>query len=157
AIRGIVEDVVRDVRAAGAAIPEKPEEYGQARAVDTLLGLSAFAAEQSLAMSCSKEGIDFDGLWRRKVQVIEQTPGLSVWRGRETFADIGGCDNVKGYLTDVLRGRQGPLGLAFMDEIEKSVAGGARDTSGGREGSLGTLLAFLQDQESQSMMLVGSV
>ena len=50
-----------------------------------LLGLAAFPAEQVLAMSLSRTGLDLDQLWERKRQVIEQAPGLSVWRGGETF------------------------------------------------------------------------
>jgi hypothetical protein len=46
-------------------------------------------------MSLSKKGLDLEQLWERKRQVIEQVPGLSVWRGGETFDDIGGCENIK--------------------------------------------------------------
>ena len=33
---------------------------------------------------------------------IEQTPGLSVWRGTETFIDLGGLENIKTYFRAVL-------------------------------------------------------
>jgi hypothetical protein len=69
-----------------------------ARAVDALLGLAAFPAEQVLAMSLSKQGLNHDQLWERKRQIIEQAPGLTVWRGGETFVDIGGCSNIKRFL-----------------------------------------------------------
>ncbi len=57
-------------------------------------------------MSLSKKGVDLDLLWDRKRQAVEQTPGLSIWRGGETFEDIGGCDNIKRFLTAVLNGQQ---------------------------------------------------
>ena len=60
------------------------------------IGLAAFPAEQALAMSLVKRELDTEDLWERKRQIIEQTPGLSVWRGGETFEDIGGVENVKG-------------------------------------------------------------
>lgn len=73
----------------------EPDEASQTRAVDALIGLAAFPAEQVLAMSLSKSGLDFDLLWQRKCQAVEQTPGLSIWTGKETFAEIGGCEAVK--------------------------------------------------------------
>jgi hypothetical protein len=72
-----------------------PDEAVVAKAVDALVGLAAFPAEQVLAMSLSKKGLDLDRLWERKRQAVEQTPGLTVWRGGETFEQIGGCDNIK--------------------------------------------------------------
>jgi hypothetical protein len=59
---------------------EPPSEQDQRRAVDALLGLAAFPAEQVLAMSLSKRGLDHDQLWKRKRQVIEQAPGLILSR-----------------------------------------------------------------------------
>jgi len=72
------------------------------QAVDALVGLAAFPAEQALAMSLSKKGLDVERLWERKRQAVEQAPGLTIWRGGETFADIGGCDNIKRFLSAVL-------------------------------------------------------
>ena len=51
------------------------------RAVDALIGLAAFPAEQVVAMSLSKQGLDAEQLWERKRQIIEQAPGLKIWRG----------------------------------------------------------------------------
>ena len=62
-------------------------EVDMQRAVDALIGLAAFPAEQVVAMSLSKEGLDTEQLWERKRQIIEQSPGLKIWRGGETFAD----------------------------------------------------------------------
>jgi hypothetical protein len=51
-------------------------------------------------MSLVKRELDTADLWERKRQIIEQTPGLSVWRGGETFEDIGGVENVKINITN---------------------------------------------------------
>jgi hypothetical protein len=59
----------------------------------------------------------FDELWNRKRGFIEATPGLSVWRGGEKFADIGGCENIKGFLKDVIAGDDSPRAVIFLDEI----------------------------------------
>ena len=135
----------------GIAVPDDTAD----KAVDTVLGLSAFAAEQSLAMSLTKDGLDLPSLWDRKCQAIEQTPGLSVWRGGETFADIGGCENAKTFLRSVLAGRQPPRAVVFIDEIEKSLAGAGGDTSGVSQSLLGTLLTYMQDKGTTGSILIG--
>jgi hypothetical protein len=91
-----VEDLTRTLEETMAAAEvANLESDARGRAVDALLGLAAFPAEQVLAMSLSKKGLDLEQLWERKRQVIEQAPGLSVWRGGESFDDIGGCENIK--------------------------------------------------------------
>ena len=84
------------------------------RAVDALIGLAAFPAEQALAISLVKRELDTEDLWERKRQIIEQTPGLSVWRGGESFGDLGGLSNVKSFLLAVLQGVDPPLGPEAM-------------------------------------------
>src|SRR6266545_4720385 len=56
-----------------------PDQGMVAKAIDALVGLAAFPAEQVLSMSLSKNGLDLERLWERKRQAIEQTPGLTVW------------------------------------------------------------------------------
>src|SRR5437867_12442171 len=104
-----------------------PDDATVSKAVDALVGLAAFPAEQVLAMSLSKSGLDLDRLWERKCQAVEQTPGLAIWRGGETFGQIGGCDNIKRFLTAVLHGREALRVIVFIDEIEKAFAGAGRD------------------------------
>lgn len=88
--------------AAGIAKPKKKkcDNIG-----DALLGLSAFAAEQALALSVTKQGIDINALRERKRQQISETPGLSVYAGKETFKDLGGLDQAKN-LIQFTAGRQ---------------------------------------------------
>ena len=106
-----VEDLTRilEETMAAAEVPEL-ETDASGKAVDALLGLAAFPAEQVLAMSLSKKGLDLEQLWERKRQVIEQAPGLSVWRGGESFDDIGGCSNIKRFLMAVIEGEEAPRG-----------------------------------------------
>ena len=125
------------------------------QAVDALLGLAAFPAEQVLAMSVSRSGLDLDQLWNRKRQVIEQTPGLSVWRGGETFDDIGGCDNIKRFLKAVINGAEAPRGIVFLDEIEKAFAGTGTDLSGVKTELAGAILSWMQDRGADGCLLIG--
>src|SRR5580693_1414373 len=132
-----------------------PGADDECRAVDALLGLAAFPAEQVVAMSLSKRGLDHDQLWERKRQVIEQAPGLTVWRGGEAFSDVGGCSNVKAFLQSVLDGAEAPRVVVFCDEIEKAFAGTGTDLSGVTTEMTGTILTWMQNREADGCILIG--
>jgi hypothetical protein len=138
-----------------AAELEEPSEADLRRAVDAVIGLASFPAEQVVAMSLTKTGLEFDQLWERKRQVIAQTPGLSVWRGGDTFSDIGGCSNVKRFLQAVLNGAEPPRVVVFVDEIEKAFAGTGTDLSGVKTEMAGTLLTWMQDHEAEGTIFLG--
>jgi hypothetical protein len=148
-----LERIVQDTFQSAELDP--PSEAILQRAVDAVIGLAGFPAEQVLAMSLTKAGLDFDQLWERKRQVIAQTPGLSVWRGGETFADIGGCWNIKGFLQAVLNGADPPRVIVFVDEIEKAFAGTGTDLSGVKTEMAGTLLTWMQDHEAEGTIFLG--
>ena len=150
-----VEDLVRIFEETVAAADVADGAGHAERAVDALLGLAAFPAEQVLAMSLSKSGLDLDQLWDRKRQVIEQTPGLSVWRGGETFDDVGGCENVKRFLRAVINGAEAPSGIVFLDEIEKAFAGTGTDLSGVKTELTGAILSWMQDRGADGCLLIG--
>jgi hypothetical protein len=132
-----------------------PDDGTVSKAVDALVGLAAFPAEQVLAMSLSKNGLDLDRLWERKCQAVEQTPGLAIWRGGETFAQIGGCENIKQFLTAVLQGREAPRVIVFVDEIEKAFAGTGTDMSGVKTEMTGTMLSWMQDRSADGLIFIG--
>lgn len=131
-----------------------PDAAAMERIVDATLGLAAFPAEQSMAMCIGKKGMNIQDLWARKQATIEQTPGLSIWRGGETFADIGGCENIKGFLRAVIKGKDAPRAIVFLDEIEKAIGTG-QDTSGVSQGMLGLLLTWMQDNLATGCILIG--
>src|SRR5205809_642796 len=128
-------------------------EFSQS--VDALIGLAAFPAEQVLAMSLSKNGLDLDWLWERKCQAVEQTPGLTIWRGGETFDQIGGCENIKRFLTAVLLGREAPRVIVFVDEIEKAFTGTGTDMSAVKAEMTGTMLSWMQDHSADGLIFIG--
>ncbi len=145
---------------AGALEDLTPEM--ETKAIDALSGLAAFPAEQATAMSLRKQGkkivVDVDDLWDRKRTIIESTPGLSVWRGGETFDQVRGYENVKGYMKRIIGGRRAPLGVVFIDEIEKAFAGateGSSDSSGVSQGFLGTILSYMQDNAATGCIFIG--
>lgn len=131
------------------------DETNLGKTVDALAGLAAFSAEQVLAMSLSKSGLDFDRLWDRKRQAVEQTPGLTIWKGGETFDEIGGCDNIKSFLSAVINGQEAPRVIVFVDEIEKAFAGTGTDTSGVKTEMTGTILSWMQDHNADGVLFIG--
>lgn len=135
-----------------ADLPE-PEEQTITETVDAVTGLSQFAAEQSISLNMSKSGIDIAGTWERKRKTIEQTPGLSVWTGKETFSDLGGLAQFKQYVTSVFKGNESPRLAIFMDEIEKAVAQDAGNST--KTELIGILLSWFADREADGIILLG--
>jgi hypothetical protein len=130
-----------------------------AKAVDALSGLSAFAAEQTVAVSFEKNGsgvvLNPKTLWDRKRQAIEETRGLEVWRDGETLDDVKGCENIKKFLQRIIGGKSPPRAVVFIDEIEKALGGIAGDTSGTSQDQLGVLLTEMQNKKAQGILEVG--
>ena len=155
--------VVQQYKNAAVAYPgreclDNPDPKEVESSINALRGLAAFPADQASAMCLTLKGMNIPRLWERKRRMIQNTPGLSVWQGGETFDDIGGCQNIIGFLRRVLTGRSSPRAIAFIDEIEKSLAGAsgpAADSSGVSQDYLGQLLAYMQDKKATGCILVG--
>jgi len=148
----VAESVVTD---ADLDIKIVPTEM-RGKVCDILLGLSAFAAEQVVAMSLSKQGINEETLWQRKRRMIEQTPGLQVWKGGETFEMLGGLENLKSFLSGLLKGTKTPIrAILFIDELEKAMGGVAGDLSGTSQDQLGVMLRVMQDNDLPGIILIG--
>jgi hypothetical protein len=132
------------------------------KVIDTVLGVSAFAAEQALAMSIGpvdgKVVLDRDELWERKRKMVENTEGLTIHRGKESFNDVGGLSNVKAFLTKILQSGNNPVRcIGFIDEIEKmfSAASTGGDMSGVSQDQLKVLLTEMQDNDIPGIIFVG--
>jgi len=123
--------------------------------VDATAGLSAFEAEQAIAMSVTPDGIDSEMLWENKRAAIEAAPGLKVWRGKEGFGSIGGYSAIKGFLQKLFSGSLKPRVIVFIDEIEKQLAGLAGDSSGVTQDQLGEILTFMEDERCSGILLLG--
>lgn len=146
----ILDDIAKEAKL-------KPDQIEDRESViDTMSGTSAFGARQILAMSVRRDGIDTDQLWERKRKMIEQTPGLAVWKGGSKFDDLGGLENLKDFLTRVLTSGSSPCrAIGFMDEIEKALAGAGGDMSGTSQDQLGVLLSEMQNNDIPGIILVG--
>lgn len=151
-----LQQIVRDQYT--AAELEGPDGTTLSQAVDAVRGLASFSAEQITAMCLTKKGVDLTRLWDRKRQLIESTPGLSVWNGLERFADIGGVTAIKTFISRLLAGNNPPRTIVFVDEIEKAMAGATgreQDTSGIAQAYHGMLLTYMQNTNATGMLFVG--
>lgn len=156
-LAGLVRDLYQ------MAGEENPPAADVERAVDAVVGLAAFPAEQITVMSMTRRegriGLDFDALWERKRQMIEATPGLTVWRGGATMDQVAGVEVAKDFLLRMLNGRAAPRLIVILDEFEKAMAGAAGDGGGDSSGTSqemhGTLLTEMENNEYPGMMFVG--
>lgn len=136
----------------------QPKAEALAPIIRAARGLAAFPAEQAVAMSLSRGGVDTGKLWALKRKMIEQTKGLQVYMGGEGFDDIGGIGQAKRFGSQLFRGAEPPAAIIFVDEIEKALAGsgsGLGDSSGTSQDQLGVLLSSMQDNEWSGLIAVG--
>jgi hypothetical protein len=125
------------------------------KAVDALRGLAEFPAEQAVAMSISKHGLNLSSLWDRKRQLIRHTEGLDVWMGDEAFSAIGGIQEAKSRARRVINGRKPIKCVVWVDEVEKASAGQVGDTSGTSQDQQAVLLSEIQDKDYNGILAVG--
>ena len=85
---------------------EMPEGEQLTRLLDAAGGLSRFEAEGAFSLSLVRHGrLDPEAVWELKVQALRKLGLLTLHRGRETFADLGGLDALKAFCIKALRTR----------------------------------------------------
>jgi hypothetical protein len=150
------DDLAVIVRELCESVQYKVPETIVDRAVEAVRGLSAFSAEQVLAMSLTKDGILLEDLWERKYQMIENTPGLKVHRGKTSFSDIEGLANVKKFVKGLFSGTKRPDVVVLMDEMEKMMAGATSDSSGTTQKQNSAFLKWTQDRDVAACVYLGA-
>ena len=156
--RAELETIARSMdQVATEASSERPEVDDDTirRVVDSTVGLSSFLAEQAVAMSLRRDGFDFAMLAENRRSMIEQTRGLSVDRGRETFDDIGGLEQAKRFGSALFQGSYPPALVVRVEEIEKVMAGSQGDTSGTSQDALQVVLNAMEDNEWDGIVAFG--
>jgi hypothetical protein len=151
--------IIRDLHR--TTYSSEPDEGTLDSATDAIAGLSAFPAEQAVALSLRPDGIDIGALAERKRQMINQTPGLEVRQEQTTFADLAGLHEIKRVLSRLADLRAFDCVL-WVDEIEKAMAGSfsanAGDSGVGRD-FLAQILTWMQDRMNRDgiigMLLMG--
>lgn len=131
----------------------EPDGAVLSQTCDATMGLSAFAAEQSISLNLSKKGIDLPGTWERKRKTIESDGLLKVYQGPESFATLGGNDGFKSFNTALFRGNDAPKAAILMDEIEKAVSSDSGNST--KTELIGLLLSWFQDRDVDGELLNG--
>ena len=159
----VLDDALPDLEALKATVvslykaakQEVPEDGTLDRAAEAVSGLSAFAAEQVTAMSFSTAGLNLDSMWERKRIAIEQTRGLSVYRGGDTFDDLRGLDSVKRKLRARLKAKT-PVGVVcWIDEGADIFANIESDTTGVKMDQQRALLVEMENNGWRGVILTG--
>ena len=150
-----IQKVIKDLYDQANCKEPLPEVYEQAG--DALIGVASFPAEQAAAMNLNKAtgNLDVRGLWARKRDIIKGTPGLSFFDGDLTLDDMGGGNNIKTYLSAIMKGKRGANVILRVDEIEKAFAGAGTDTSGVKGDLLGNFLSWVEDKKIFCVLFLG--
>lgn len=137
-----------------SAVGSDLEDSGKSVARE-LRGCSPFRAEQLAAQSLTKRGYDANKLRDNARKQINDTVGLSVESGSETFDDIGGLDAIRSYLAKYFSGPRRPSVVVRIEEIEKALAGVGKETSGTSGDALGAILTAMEDNRWTGILAYG--
>lgn len=152
-----LKQIITEMHASAKPPLPAPTADTMRRAVDAVSGLSAFAAEQVIAMSLDEQlqGLDVAALWERKRVMIEQTPGLSVHRGKETFDDLRGLTSVKARLRAHVHAKT-PVGVVvWIDEGSDVFSNVENDTSGVKTDQQRGMLVEMEQNGWRGCIFVG--
>src|SRR4051812_4915052 len=83
---------------------ELPEDEGLNAVLDAAAGLTRVEAENAFSLSLVRHGrLAPEVLWELKGQALKKAGLLTLHRGGETFADLGGLDALKAFCSRALR------------------------------------------------------
>ena len=80
-----------------------------AAVLDAAAGLTRYEAEGAFSLSLVRHGaLRPDEIWELKSQMLKKSGLLSLHRGSERFADLGGLDALKAFCLRALRRQNNP-------------------------------------------------
>jgi hypothetical protein len=95
--RDQLEDLARSLATEDGELPDG-EELGTV--LDAASGLTRYEAEAAFSLSLVREGaIRPQSIWELKSQMLKKSGLLTLHRGYECFADLGGLDALKSFCT----------------------------------------------------------
>ena len=115
------------LEAIARAVAVEPGEFpdGDARTavLDAAAGLTRVEAENAMALSLVRHGrLDPGVMWELKAQALKKSGLLTLHRGGETFAELGGLETLKRFCTRALR----PTAQPACPAPRRAAPGGAR-------------------------------
>ena len=106
------EQLAEIARGIATEADEMPSGLDLERVLDAAAGLTRYEAEGAFSLSLVRHGrLRADVLWEQKAQMLKKSGLLSLHRGGETFADLGGLDSLKAFCLRAMRkqGASDPL------------------------------------------------
>lgn len=104
-----LEDLARGIGTEKGELPDGDELH---RLLDAAAGLTRYEAEGAYSLSLVRHGrITAETVWELKSQTLKKSGLLSLHRGQESFAELGGLDNLKSFCLRAMRsqGQRDPL------------------------------------------------
>ena len=87
---------------------EMPEGQDLQHLLDAAAGLSRFEAEGAFSLSLVRNGkLAPEAVWELKTQALKKSGLLTLHRGKESFADLGGLEVMKAFCAKALQPRAG--------------------------------------------------
>ena len=146
--------VAIDARASGLSNFKWSEDEAT-QCADSMIGMGAFSAEQTLALCASESGIDHAKLQQEARKAIEQTRGISFMNGAG-FDGIVGLEAAKGFYSRLMRGPDKPLAVVYIDEIDDAMTGASGgDLSGVSSDMLGYLSSWMEEYQVVGTLCTG--
>lgn len=129
--------IVKDVH--DSAGLDEPTKEQTDKSILAVRGLSAFEAEQVLAMSVAlapkQDRIDLPSAWALKKAAVSKTEGLTMTLEGPDLSDLKGLDAIIRMLDGLWKGPKPPEVVMRVDEIDKGLAGlGSRGGPGDNTG-----------------------
>jgi len=85
---------------------ELPDDEGLGAVLDAAAGLTRVEAENAFSLSLIRHGrVTPEVLWELKAQTLKKSGLMTIHRGGETFADLGGLDALKAFCRRSLAGK----------------------------------------------------
>jgi hypothetical protein len=97
------EQLQKIAEGVGTEAGELPKGQDLQRLLDAASGLTRYEAEGAFSLSLVREGkLKPETIWEHKGQALKKSGLLTLHRGTETFADLGGLDSLKSFCTRAL-------------------------------------------------------
>ena len=107
--RGQLEEIARGIATEEG---ELPEGDALTAVLDAAAGLTRFEAEGAFSLSITRNNrLQPETIWELKGQMLKKSGFLTLYRGQESFAGLGGLDSLKGFCLRAMRrqGQNNPL------------------------------------------------
>src|SRR5262249_59796143 len=98
------DQLERIARGVSTEAGELPKGDGPTAVLDAAVGLTRVEAENAFSLSLVRHNrVAPDVLWELKAQTLKKSGLLTLHRGGETFADLGGLEALKSFCSRALR------------------------------------------------------